>query len=393
MEKLENNTYLHYVATILSEFPLKESGHGCFLMRQITGKRGTKYTQEQIQTLTIVVWNLIDNNYLQSTDDSINGFLKLTDPLVDYQYGAPIAVNKIDLASYIDGSPNRAINFESIWRIIGVENEAPFYVPGPLYFNMIRPYVPTGYVTYSEYMKHRSEQGTGTSRRVWYKELFNALQEDQVTPFLQDLSYGITLLYHFVEKEEDVDVDWPVDQRTDTLIAELPVQQLILPFQSTQDGLNNIARDICNNYKAFIEDNRMYKLLQNDDGTWKNETSAQLLFYAITRNLCKSHNVDLCRESDSGIGRLDMKVSSGYAKVAIEMKLSTNADLEHGYEKQLPAYMRAEEADYGIYLVVDIPGGHNDKIESVKKKAEVKANNSIEVIIVDAHPRAAASTI
>lgn len=391
MEKRQNPTYLQYVNTILSEFPSKGPGHGCFLVRQITGKRGKKYTQEQIQILTIVVCNLVENNYIQASDGTLYGFLKLTDSLVDYEYGAPIAVNKIDLASYIDGSPNRAHSFEVIWRIIGVEDQAPFYVPGALYFNMIRPYVPTGCITYSEYMEYRSAQGTGTSRRVWYRELFNALKEDQVVPFLQDLSYGITLLYHFVEESEDT--DWLADQRTNTLLAELPVQQLTLPPQSTQDGLNNIAREICNNYKAFIEDNRMYKLLQNDDGTWKNETSAQLLFYAITRNLCKSHNVDLSRESDSGIGRLDMKVSSGYAKVAIEMKLSTNADLEHGYEKQLPAYMRAEEADYGIYLIVDIPGGHNDKIESVKKKAEVKANNSIEVIIVDAHPRAAASTI
>lgn len=391
MEKKQNPTYLKYVDTILSEFPSKEPGHGCFLMRQISGKRGRMYTQEQIQTLTIVVCNLIENNYLQPSDDTLYGFLKLTDPLVDYQYGAPIVVNKIDLASYIDSSTGRAQSFEAIWRIIGVDNQAPFYVPGALYFNMIRPYVPTGYVTYSEYMEYRTEQGTGTSRRVWYRELFNALQEDQVTPFLQDLSYGINLLYHFEEKAEDV--DWPAEQRTDALLADLPVQQLTLPLQSTQDGLNNIAREICNNYKAFIEDNRMYKLLQNDDGTWKNETSAQLLFYAITRNLCKSYNVDLSRESDSGIGRLDMKVSSGYAKVAIEMKLSTNANLEHGYEKQLPAYMRAEEAGYGIYIIVDIPGGHADKLEVVRQKGESKEVNNIEIIIVDAHPKAAASIL
>lgn len=391
MEKRQNPTYLKYVDAILSEFPSKEPGHGCFLLRQIIGKRGKKYTQEQIQTITVVLCNLVENNYLVSDDNSLHGFIKLSDALVDYQYGAAIAVNRIDLASYIDGSPGRAQSFEVIWRIIGVENEAPFYVPGPLYFNMIRPYVPTGCITYSEYIEYRSAQGIGTSRRVWYRELFNALKEEQVIPFLQDLSYGISLLYYFVEVAEDA--DWPADQRTNTILAELPVQQLALPIQTTQAGLNDIAREICNNYKAFIEDNRMYKLLQNDDGSWKNETSAQLLFYTITRNLCKSHNVDLSRESDSGIGRLDMKVSFGYAKVAIEMKLSTNADLEHGYEKQLPAYMRAEEADYGIYLIVDIPGGHTDKLESVRQMGETSTIQNIEVIIVDAHPKSAASTL
>ena len=130
MEKRQNPTYLKYVDAILSEFPSKEPGHGCFLLRQIIGKRGKKYTQEQIQTITVVLCNLVENNYLVSDDNSLHGFIKLSDALVDYQYGAAIAVNRIDLASYIDGSPGRAQSFEVIWRIIGVENEAPFYVPG-----------------------------------------------------------------------------------------------------------------------------------------------------------------------------------------------------------------------------------------------------------------------
>jgi hypothetical protein len=42
----------------------------------------------------------------------------------------------------------------------------------------------------------------------------------------------------------------------------------------------------------------------------------------------------------------------GQAKFAIEAKNAHSLDLEHGLKDQLPEYMRAIDADYGIYLAL-----------------------------------------
>lgn len=68
-----------------------------------------------------------------------------------------------------------------------------------------------------------------------------------------------------------------------------------------------VATEICNSFKSVVENNRMYKLLYNDDGTPKDETAAQLLFYTSALGYCKKYNVDINRESDPGIGELDFK--------------------------------------------------------------------------------------
>ena len=158
-----------------------------------------------------------------------------------------------------------------------------------------------------------------------------------------------------------------------------------------------ITLEICNAYKSLIENNRMYKLLYNDDGSPKDETAAQLLFYTVAQGYCKQYDVDLNRESDPGIGEMDFKLSVGSAsKVVIEMKLSSNGTLYHGFKGQLPAYLRAEETKYGVFLVLLMkkePESQLTKVQALYDTITDQPNNSLHMVCVDATPKPSASKV
>ncbi|MDM5116010.1 hypothetical protein [Aeromonas salmonicida] len=50
----------------------------------------------------------------------------------------------------------------------------------------------------------------------------------------------------------------------------------------------------------------------------------------------------------------------------VEIKLSTNGSLIHGYEKQLEIYKKADDTDLGIFLIIDV-GGIGRKYSEVQK--------------------------
>ena len=167
--------------------------------------------------------------------------------------------------------------------------------------------------------------------------------------------------------------------------------------KQTPEELLSITLEICNAYKSLIENNRMYRLLYNDDNTPKDETAAQLLFYTAAQGYCKKYDVDLNRESDPGIGEMDFKLSVGSAsKVIIEMKLSSNSTLFHGFEKQLPAYLRAEETKYGVFLVLQMHKTVEpqlEKVQSLYNTIKDNPDNALRLISIDATPKPSASKI
>lgn len=66
-------------------------------------------------------------------------------------------------------------------------------------------------------------------------------------------------------------------------------------------------------------------------------------------------NFDIVCESIAGTGNLDIyamaPLEAGIGKIAIEAKKAESADLVHGFEIQLPAYMQRIGTSHGIYLV------------------------------------------
>lgn len=164
-----------------------------------------------------------------------------------------------------------------------------------------------------------------------------------------------------------------------------------------KDDVMQVTLTICRQFKKLIEDNHMYHLLYNDDGSPKSETATQLVFYLVAYNYCMANNIDLSRECDPGCGELDFKLSTGFRdKVLIEVKLSSNSRLSHGLTRQLPAYQKAEDTAKGILLIMRLDSADDKRIKKVvdmRQSIFEQYGNAPEVIIVDATKKPSASKL
>ena len=408
IQPVQNTNYVGYANILFSYFQGHLSGQGGFLMRTIRGKYSGFSDRQTLDYLYKILFNLWQNGYLLPKDINaqfpLDGWISLTDNGYDYMHGGPLIVNKVDFNSYVTQTDTDHKQFDDLWALIGEQDKAPFYIKGPTYLNMIRPYLKYYVSDYMTYMDERRQKEISTSRRVWYRELYLNVPSSKRADFLSDLSYAVSLSFYY---PEEVDEDYlslynekldfiseafhkEVPQLPDLNIADTNKKQ-------TPEELLSITLEICNAYKSLIENNRMYRLLYNDDNTPKDETAAQLLFYTAAQGYCKKYDVDLNRESDPGIGEMDFKLSVGSAsKVIIEMKLSSNSTLFHGFEKQLPAYLRAEETKYGVFLVLQMHKTVEpqlEKVQSLYNTIKDNPDNALRLISIDATPKPSASKI
>lgn len=155
----------------------------------------------------------------------------------------------------------------------------------------------------------------------------------------------------------------------------------------------DIANVICDKFKTLIEVNGLHELLYDSNRKPKHERAAQLLFYGIADSYCIANNIDLSRECNGGRGPVDFKLSHGSTdKVAVEVKLTSNGQLKHGIEKQLPIYMAQEHTHRAIYLIID--NGHPRALENFFKfynNLEMQMKEKIDVIVIDATFKPSAS--
>lgn len=175
-------------------------------------------------------------------------------------------------------------------------------------------------------------------------------------------------------------------------VSEYPLALTDLPLETTDDVLS-IARVICNRFKSLVEDNGLSKLLYDSTGAPKHESAAQLLFFGIADSYCNANNIDLTKEGNNGRGPVDFKLSHGSNdKVVVETKLTSNSQLRHGIEIQLPIYMKQEKTKQAIYLIID--NGHPNALEnfiSFYNGLDQETKRKISYLIVDATPKLSAS--
>ena len=194
--------------------------------------------------------------------------------------------------------------------------------------------------------------------------------------------------YNF-EEDRTGEVIWY--RTAQNLLADSPLE-LKLNKNPTLDDVYLVVKQICIHFKELIENNGLSKLLYDDKDKRKHESASQLLFFGIACAYCYANNLDISPEADAGRGPVDFKISLGAsAKVVVEIKLTSNNQLTHGYEKQLPIYQQAEKTTKGIYLVLyndGITKSRWEKFNNLVKSTQLK---NIEVIVVNAIPKASAS--
>jgi hypothetical protein len=167
---------------------------------------------------------------------------------------------------------------------------------------------------------------------------------------------------------------------------------LSLSKKPTLDEVYEVVLTLTNHFKKLIEDGQLCNLLYDTGGKPKHESAAQLLFYGAASAYCEANDLDLSPESDGGRGPVDFKVSSGFkAKVLVEIKLTSNSQLIHGFEKQLPIYQAAEQAQRGIYLVIQNGGMSVKRWASFNAAVKRAGKKAPLVIYVDGVPRPSAS--
>ena len=398
IQPVQNTNYIGYANVLFSYFQGFAAGQGGFLMRTMRGKYSGCNDRQTLDYLYKILFNLCQNGFMEPQDTHsqypLDGWINLTDKGCDYLHGGPLTVNKVDFNRYIQLSDPDNKQFDDLWTLIGEQDKAPFYIKGPTYLNMIRTYLKDYVSNYMTYMDERRQKELSTSRRAWYRELYLNVPSSRRADFLSDLSYAVSLSYYYQEEFDEDSIEKTFQEE----VPQLPALNIAdTNKKQTPEELLAVTMEICNAYKSLIENNRMYRLLYNDNQTPKDETAAQLLFYTVAQGYCKQYDVDLNRESDPGIGEMDFKLSVGSkSKVIIEMKLSSNSTLYHGFEKQLPAYLRAEETKYGIFMVLQMnktADGQMEKVQTLYDSIKDRPGNTLRLICIDATTKPSASII
>ena len=164
---------------------------------------------------------------------------------------------------------------------------------------------------------------------------------------------------------------------------------------SSKLNLVEVVNKICQQYKDLIEINGLWKFFHNSDGTHKKESFAQCLFFAIAYSYCVANNLDISPESNAGSGPVDFKIGKGfYDKINIEMKLSSNRKLLHGYTTQLPIYNNAEKTNQSKFVIVKLDDKHSNRIQAVydyKNKHDTLNKKLPDIIVIDATKKESAS--
>jgi hypothetical protein len=163
-----------------------------------------------------------------------------------------------------------------------------------------------------------------------------------------------------------------------------------------ESGLKTVVERIIENYKYVIENQGVWTLLYDNVDKPLHERVSQKVFFVAADAYCRANNVDITPEANSGSGPVDFKLSKGYhSRAVVELKLSTNNKLLHGYTEQLEAYKRGERTDAGYFVILDVGGSSKQvdrvlKLESTARGA--KAPHS-PVTVIDASRRRSASKI
>lgn len=148
-------------------------------------------------------------------------------------------------------------------------------------------------------------------------------------------------------------VQW--DREPVQFVAEHP-----LPPRSvtTHDDLLELVAEVINCFRIFIEEQRGWSLLWNDDGSEKPEAAVQLLFLGVAQQYLREFDVELDREVELGRGPVDFKASSGTsARLLIEVKKLHNGKFWNGLQDQLPSYLKSDGATDGWFLAVQYRNG------------------------------------
>lgn len=156
----------------------------------------------------------------------------------------------------------------------------------------------------------------------------------------------------------------------------------------SESSFKTAIKDMIDEFANYVENNKGWSLLWNDNGKPKTEEAAQNLFLGIVMHYCRANNIDISREANIGRGPVDFKTSLGYAlRALLELKLAKNTKFWNGLNKQLPKYMQAEKINIGYFIIIMFNEKDYKKLNLLRQQVEnvnKKTKYTIFSIAIDA---------
>ena len=152
------------------------------------------------------------------------------------------------------------------------------------------------------------------------------------------------------------------------------------------------AIEIMEKFRQWVEYNKGWEVIQAIDSN-KREKILQRIIHLAGTIFIDSNNLDMSCEPDEGRGPVDFKVSRGKDLSIIEVKLSSNDQYLHGYEKQIEEYGKAEKTDRLVYVYVDL-GDHPRRLAKLQKLHDERIKNgerTPELIVINSKSKESAS--
>ena len=169
---------------------------------------------------------------------------------------------------------------------------------------------------------------------------------------------------------------------------------LHLATSPTFDEIQNLVRTIITQYQQHIENNGLNLHLYDSKGKPLHERFCQRLFFSLADVYCKTNNVDISPETNSGGGPVDFKFSRGYHyRILVEIKLSSNPQMVHGYRKQLPTYEQSENTKRSAYVVIQVDNSRKQivKLQKIRDQAISKGKIVPDLFFIDGRVKPSAS--
>jgi len=139
----------------------------------------------------------------------------------------------------------------------------------------------------------------------------------------------------------------------------------------SESSFKTAIKDMIDEFANYVENNKGWSLLWNDNGKPKTEEAAQNLFLGIVMHYCRANNIDISREANIGRGPVDFKTSLGYTlRALLELKLAKNTKFWNGLNKQLPKYMQAENIISGYFVIIMFNEKDYKKLNLLQTKIE-----------------------
>lgn len=216
------------------------------------------------------------------------------------------------------------------------------------------------------------------------EDCINSITQEQKIPniqnetdFLEYILYVIEEISHFVENRRWIDPFW--------------------------NGKRRVKKD-----GKYLKIDGKYIEVPAEP---KSETGIQTTLDVLFHLMLNRFRITVDRETDEGIGKLDFKfryetVSREPLTLCLEFKLAHNKKFKHGLSKQLPAYLKANRSNIGIFVVMWFKDGNFFKEPTDKTKIgmslflENTANSvnktegfNIRTVVIDASIKNSASNL